>query len=115
MGSEPIEEASEEHETTDYYRRFVCSSSGGGGSCFSIGARDSFAEHETPIWMRFHRATGHFWQIHQRIEASTLKWLESGGHIWIPLEIPLEASHEQMIEALVEQAQEVERVAYAAT
>ena len=65
--------------------------------------------------MRFHRATGHFWQIHQRIETSTLKWLESGGHIWIPLEIPLEASHEQMLEALVKQAQEVERVAYAAT
>ena len=38
-----------------------------------------------------------------------------GGHIWIPLKIPLEASHEQMVEALVEQAQAVERVAYAAT
>jgi hypothetical protein len=114
MGSEPIEEASEEHEAADYYRRFVCSSSGGESSCFSIGVRDSFAEPVTPVWMRFHRATGYFWQIHQRIEASRLNWLESGGHIWIPLEIPLEASHEQMLEALVEQAQEVERVAYAA-
>jgi hypothetical protein len=64
--------------------------------------------------MRFHRSTGHFWQIHQRIEASTLKWLESSGHIWIPLQVPLEVPREQMIEALVEQAQAVERVAYAA-
>jgi hypothetical protein len=115
MGSEPIEEASEESEAPSYYRRFVCSFSGGESSCFSIGVRDSFAEPVTPIWMRFHRATGQFWQIHQRIEASTLNWLESGGHIWVPLEIPLEASHEQMLEALFEQAQEVERVAYAAT
>jgi hypothetical protein len=114
MGSEPIEEVSEEREASGYYRRFVCSCSDGGGSCFSIGARDSFAELVTPIWMRFHRSTGHFWQIHQRFEASALNWLESGGHIWIPLQVPLEVPREQMIEALVEQAQAVERVAYAA-
>ena len=112
MGSEPIEEAAEEGETSGYYRRFVCSCSDGGGSCFSIGVRDSFAEPVTPIWMRFHRSTGHFWQIHQRIEGSALKWLESGGHIWIPLRVPLEVPREQMIEALVEQAQAVQRVAY---
>lgn len=113
MGLESLECAANGYETGGYRRRFVCSADGT-GPCYCIGIRDSFAEWVTPLWMRFHQDTGHFGQIHQRIEASELKWLESGGHIWIPLEVPLEVPHEQMIGAIVEQVEQVERVAYTA-
>ena len=62
--------------------------------------------------MRFRRDTGNFGLIRQRIEASSLQWLESSGHIWLPLKPPLEVSGEQVIQTLVEQAEEVLRVAY---
>jgi len=68
--------------------------------------------------MRFHKDTGDFRSIRQRIEASSLQWLESGGHIWIPLqiweplEVPQEVSGEQMVQRLAEQAEKIVRVAY---
>ena len=112
MGTEPLEDASHESEPRVYRRRYVCSSDGDGAICFSIGVRDSFAEWVTPIWMRFHRVTGNFGVIRQRIEASDLRCLESGGHIWIPLDIPLQVSGEQMIQTLIGQAEQVMRVTY---
>ena len=66
----------------------------------------------TPIWMRFHQATGNFRLIRQRIELSSLEPVESGGHIWIPLEVERNVSGEQMIEDLVRKAEKVLRVAY---
>ena len=81
MGSEPLEGASHESVPGDYRRRFVCSFDDDVESCFCIGLRDPFSEWVTPIWMRFHRDTGNFRNIRQRIEASTLRWLDSGGHI----------------------------------
>jgi len=114
MGLESLEDASHEHEDRGYRRRYVCRIVGDAESCFSIGVRDSFAEWVTPVWMRFRSDTGNFGRIRQRIEASSLDWLESGGHIWIPLEVPLEVSGEQMIRAIVEQAEEVVRVTYPA-
>jgi hypothetical protein len=101
-----------------YRLRYVGPSSNNVASFYSIGVRDySFAKWVTPIWMRFHKATGDFQDIRQRIkasEASSLRWLESGGHIWIPLDVPLDVSGEQMVQRLVEQAEEVVRVAYPA-
>ncbi len=98
-----------------YRLRYVGPSANNLASFYSIGVRDySFAKWVTPIWMRFHKDTGDFQNIRQRIKASSLRSLRSGGHIWIPLDVPLDVSGEQMVQALVEQAEEVVRVAYQA-
>ena len=112
MVSEAIEEASPESEPGYYRLRYVCPEDADVKACFSIGARDSFAEWVTPIWMRFHRGTGDFGPVRQRIEASSLRSLESGGHIWIPLDPPREVSGGVIIQNLIEQAEEVMCVAY---
>jgi hypothetical protein len=108
---ESLEQASPDREPGEYYLRYVCSSADDAASCYSIGVRDSFAKWVTPIWMRFHRDTGNFRLIRQRIDSSDVRSLESGGHIWIPLDVPRDVSGKQMIQALVEQAEEVVRVA----
>jgi hypothetical protein len=110
MGSESLDGAAHETVPGVYRRRYVCSFAGAAESCFCIGVRESFAQWVTPVWMRFHKDTGNFRVIRQRIEASSLRWLESSGHIWIPLDVPLEVSGEEMVQALVEQAEEVMRV-----
>ncbi len=112
MGFESLEGTSHELDDRGYRRRFVCRFVDDVESCFSIGVRDSFAEWVTPVWMRFRSDTSNFGRIRQRIEASDLQHLKSSGHIWIPLEIPLEVSGEKMVEALVAKAEEVVRVAY---
>jgi len=114
MRLETLEQISPEHEPGQYHMRYVCSSADSPAPCYSIGVRDSFKKWVTPIWMRFHRDTDNFKLIRQRIESSDLRSLPSGGHIWIPLDVPRDVSGEQMIEALVEQAGEVVRVAYRA-
>jgi len=111
MQREPQEGVTLDSESRHHRFRYVCPIE---KSCFSIGVRDSFAGWVTPVWMRFHRNTGNFKQIRQRVEASVPSSIESGGHIWIPLDVPFNVSGEQMIQALVEQAEEVVRVAYQA-
>lgn len=112
MQLEPLEDAAQKDELRYYHRRYVCPCADKAASCYSIGVRDSFAEWLTPVWMRFHKDTGNFQLIRQRIELSDLKSLPSGGHIWIPLDVPPNVSGEQMIEKLVEQAEDVIRMAY---
>jgi hypothetical protein len=118
LRSEPLdprelpEAASQEREQNFYRLRYVGPLVNNPASFYSIGVRDSFAEWVTPIWMRFHKDTGDFGRIRQRIEGSSLRRLESGGHLWIPLEVPLNVSGEQMVPALVEQADKVVRMAY---
>lgn len=107
----PPSDAPLEWEQKFYYRRYLNLSPHNTKSCYSIGVRDSFAEWTTPIWLRFNKTTGDFGSIRQRIEASDLRYLESEGHIWMPLDIPLEELREQMVQALVEQAEDVVRVA----
>ncbi len=114
MRLESLDHVSPEREPGEYHLRYVCPSVDDAASCYSIGVRDSFAEWVTPIWMRFHRDTVNFRLIRQRIKVSSLRSLESGGHIWIPLDVLRDVSGEQMIKALVEKAEEVVRVAYQA-
>lgn len=109
MQREPLEGVSSDSAPSGHRYRYVCPV---GKSCFSIGVRDSFAGWLTPIWMRFHRDTVSFKEIRQRVEASVLPSLESGGHIWIPLDLPYNAPGEQMVDALIEQAEKVLRTAY---
>ena len=112
MQREPLEQVSPERKLGEYRLRYVCPLVDDATSCYSIGVRDSFAEPVTPIWMRFHQATGNFRLIRQRIELSSLEPVESGGHIWIPLQVERNVSGEQMIEDLVRKAEKVLRVAY---
>ena len=112
MQSEIQGGVSQEDEPIIYRMRYVCCSTGKKAPCFSIGVRDSFAKWLTPIWMRFHKDTGDFIGIRQRIKASELRALDSGGHVWIPLDLPINVSGDRMIAALVEQAEEVLGVAY---
>lgn len=116
MQTESIEQGLPERDPGEYRFRYVCPCASTATSCFSIGARDSFAKWSSPIWMRFHKDTGNFRVIRHRIESSDprLRSLESGGHIWMPLDVPRDVSGEDMIEALVAQAEEVLQVAFQA-
>ena len=98
-------------EVSRHRFRYVCPLN---DSCLSIGVRDPFKGSATPIWMRFHGGTGNFVRIHQRIKAARVKFYFTGGHVWIPLEVPFDVSGEQIIKALSEKAKEVMRVAYQA-
>jgi hypothetical protein len=99
-------------EPGEYRLRYVCPCARNAASCYSIGVRDSFAKWVTPIWMRVHRDTGNFRRIRERIKSSDLRSLESSGHVWIPMDVPPEVSAEHMIQALVDQAEEILRVAF---
>ena len=97
-----------------YRRRYVCQPPGETQSCFSIGVRDPFEENVSPIWLRFNKTTGHFRDIRDRLEASYLapRLVRSGGHIWMPLDVPMGVDGSQMVDTLVVQAEEIARVAY---
>lgn len=112
MQTESIEQGLPERDLSEYRFRYVCPCASNAKSCFSIGVRDSFEEWMTPIWMRFHKDTGDFSRIRQRIESSDLRTLLSGGHVWIPLDVPRDVTGELMVEVLVEQADRVLTVAY---
>lgn len=97
MSREPLPGEPSTDASGGYQRRYVCPAP---GSCFSIGIRDAFAGYLTPVWMRFHKDTGNFSQIRRRIQASSVRCVESSGHIWIPLDVPLQVSGEQMVDTI---------------
>lgn len=101
-------------DSDDYQRRHVCLPLGAEQPCFSVGVRDPFAGYTTPIWLRFHSGTPKFPIIRERLVASGLsqRLIEHGGHIWIHLDVPLNADGESLVDSLVEQAQRVIEVAY---
>ncbi|CAN7445069.1 hypothetical protein LJR235_002858 [Pararhizobium sp. LjRoot235] len=103
-----------EKDPNDYQRRYVCRPLGAEQPCFSVGVRDPFAGHKTPIWLRFHRVTPKFSVIRERLVASgfSQRLIESGGHIWIQLDVPLNADGERLVDSLVKQAERVIEVAY---
>lgn len=108
MGREALPGESSQDESGGYQRRYVCPLP---GSCFSIGVRDSFAGYLTPVWMRFHKDTGDFSRIRQRIEASSVRCVESGCHIWIPLDVPTNVPGARMVDVIVGEATEISAVA----
>ena len=97
-----------------YRRRYVCRLVSQVWSCYSVGTRDPFQNHETPLWLRFHKGTGHFHEIAGRLEGSALgaAAVRSQGHLWFPLEVPLNSDRAAMIGALVAQVQRIVAVAY---
>jgi hypothetical protein len=80
-----------------YRRRYVCAR-----ICYSVGVRHSFQGRSSPLWLRVHGTTAGFEQIRYRLRASTLapRLVESEGHTWIELELPLGVSGDVMVEAL---------------
>lgn len=106
-----------ERGPAQYFRRYVCRPLGGPrSSCFSVGVRDAFEGYVTPIWLRFHRRTTIFAEIRARLFAAepALRLVESGGHVWIPLDVPLGAEAEAVIDSLVIQIERIVEVARAA-
>lgn len=115
MAFEPLEQDPEGLDPKGYTRRYVLRPLQDTTTFASIGVRDPFAGSVTPIWLRFHRSTGCFADIHNRLAASCLRprLVESAGHIWIPLDPPYDVPSEQVVDALVAQAEEIFTVAYA--
>ncbi|WP_245421419.1 hypothetical protein [Rhizobium sp. L9] len=101
-------------DSDDYQRRYVCLPLGTEQPCFSVGVRDPFVGYTTPIWLRFHRRTPKFSVIRERLVACGLsqRLTECDGHVWIHLDVPLNADGESLVGSLVEQAQRVIEVAY---
>ena len=67
--------------------------------------------------MRFNRGTALFPAIKARLTSSPLssRLVESGGHVWIALDIPLNGSDgTELLENLVRQTRDVVNVAYPA-
>ena len=105
----------EDGKTVTYQRRYLCPPLGDLNPCFSVGVRHPFAGHKTFIWVRFNRTTRKFPLIHSRLTGSGLsdRLVESGGHIWIPLDLPLHTEEEGMAESLFAQIHRVIAVSYA--
>lgn len=92
-----------------YYRRYVCLK----GICVSIGVRAPFRGHDTPIWMRFHKKTSGFDLLRARLLASPFsgRIVNDGGHVWMPLSVPLGADTQEMINVVASQASDFMRAA----
>ena len=114
MAVEPLEQAPEGFEPKGYRRRYVGRPLGAATPFFSIGVRDPFNGRTSPVWLRFHRGTANFADIRDRLDSSEFaaRLVESGGHVWIPLDVPFGVGGEEMVNELVAQAEAVVQVAY---
>ena len=115
IGTERVEGGPEGLEPMGYYRRYLCRPLGDQRPCFSIGVRDPFENFSTPIWMRFHRQTPQFMVIRERLTRSPLgeQLVYSSGHVWIPLDVPLNTGGDQLVAAVAANAEEFATIAYA--
>ncbi len=97
-----------------YRRRYVCRCVSGKSFCYSVGTRDPFEGHKTPVWLRFHKDTGHFIEIARRLERSALasSAVHSQGHLWFPLDVPPDPDRQTIIRDLVGKAQRIVAAAY---
>jgi hypothetical protein len=98
----------------EYHRRYVCKGAGAGEPCFSVGIRDPFEDHQTPVWMRFHRSTAMFAAIRSRLTAQTVpcRVVASGGHLWMPIEILVDVPIEQVVKEAVAEVERIAAIAY---
>jgi hypothetical protein len=92
----------------------VCRRLSGDWTCYSVGTKDPFEGHKTPVWLRFHKGTGHFAEIAGRLERSEFAAVavHSRPHLWFPLEVPRNSDRQEMTGALVAQVQRITAVAY---
>lgn len=104
---ETIMQNSEFEANSTHTLRYVCPFSRFTDTCFSIGVRDPFAGYITPVWMRFHGKTPYFSEVQSRVKLSSLDWLESDGHLWLPLDVPQESSIEKTITPMMEKVRSI--------
>lgn len=95
------------------YRRRYAPSDVSDATSLSVGVRDAFEPHTTPIWLRYHHLTPGFADISVRLRHSPLRdqvvW--DGGHAWFPLE-PLECVlADEAVADLVRLIQEIDQIA----
>lgn len=98
-----------------YRRRYICPPLLDERPCFSVGVRHPFAGYKTPIWLRFNRTTPKFTLIRDRLTAASPtsdRMVESGGHVWIPIDVPIQTEGGVLIESLLDQIRRVIQVAY---
>lgn len=93
-------------------------------AAYSLGVRDPFAPEEqphrpedrrieTPVWLRFHEKTRNFVTIRARLLAvrQELQVVESGGHLWVPIRVPMQKHADEVVSEIVDQVKRVCRVA----
>ena len=100
---------------SDYQSRYVCLPLDTEQPCFSLGVRDPFKGHTTFVWMRYHHDTPMFSLVCDRLTVSRFsqRLVESSGHIWIPLDVTLDAHGDYgLVESFVAQAEDIIQVAY---
>jgi hypothetical protein len=105
----------DERGAQPYRMRYVPGPESAEKSYYSIGTKDPFQHHRTPIWLRFHKVTGQYTEIVRRLERSELRddIVSSQGHTWLPLEVPLNADRNGMVAALLKQVERILEIAYA--
>ena len=54
---------------------------------FSVGVREPFAPHTTPVWLRVSRRSPLFAEMYTRLMARHPETVESEGHLWVPIEV----------------------------
>jgi hypothetical protein len=108
--------ARDEAASYGYHRRYVCRPTEfDKPSCFSVGVRAPFPGSATPIWLRFHRDTGMFLKISQRLTASEVaqRIVVHRRHLWMPLDLPPnETDGELIVRSLVAQIEHIVALAY---
>lgn len=106
FGREPVAEDSAALPSHGYLRRYVCDQR----VCFSVGLRDPFRGHKSPVWLRLHHDIPNLQAIRSRMHAAfASRLVDSDRHLWLELDLPLGVSGEQMIEVLVAQCREAWR------
>lgn len=63
-----------------------------------------FDEVGLPLAIRWHSTTGGFGEAADRLEMSGVALQRHGGHVYVPLEVPPDAAHHDMVDALITQA-----------
>ncbi len=62
---------------------------------FSVGVKQPFAPHTTPIWLRVSRRSPLFAQMYTRLKVRHPKPVESEGHLWLPIEVSQDVAGER--------------------
>ncbi len=71
-----------------FFRRYVYPGDANGELPeFSVGVRQPFAPHETPIWLRVSAHSPLFVQMYTRLKERHPESVESEGHLWLPIEV----------------------------
>lgn len=79
----------------------------------SVGLREPFDPHTTPVWIRVARSSPLFEQMNPRLMAR-YPWpqaIESGGDLWLPIDVSAEAAASAPVEYIVARTEEAFEVA----